>query len=85
MRKISDVEAQSQFAELLDAVEGGETIVITRDGRPVARLLSRQAAVGNAMRNMAELRKRTGKITVEEILEWRDEGRRAGWRREYFD
>jgi len=70
---------------LLAAVERGETFVITRDGRPIARLLSQQSVIEAAMRNMAELRGRTGKVTVEEILEWRDEGRKAGWRRKYFD
>jgi prevent-host-death family protein len=31
-------QAKAKFSELLDRVESGETVVITRHGRPVARL-----------------------------------------------
>jgi prevent-host-death family protein len=39
MREVRSSELQSQLVDLLDDVEAGETIVITRDGRPVARLV----------------------------------------------
>jgi prevent-host-death family protein len=38
MREIGAFEAKSKFGQLLDRVERGEEIVITRRGRPVARL-----------------------------------------------
>jgi antitoxin (DNA-binding transcriptional repressor) of toxin-antitoxin stability system len=38
MRIISDTEAQTHFDRLLDDVEGGETFLITRNGRVVARI-----------------------------------------------
>jgi prevent-host-death family protein len=39
MREVRTTELESQVVELLGNVEAGETIVITRDGRPVARLV----------------------------------------------
>jgi len=35
---VSVAEARARFSELLDAVEAGETVVITRRGEPVADL-----------------------------------------------
>jgi prevent-host-death family protein len=39
MREIGVYEAKTHLAALLDAVAGGETVVITRRGKPVARLV----------------------------------------------
>jgi prevent-host-death family protein len=39
VQEIEAVEAQNLFAALLDRVEGGEEIVITRHGKAVARLV----------------------------------------------
>ena len=36
MKQILDFEAQERLEELLDEVERGETIIIIRQGRPVA-------------------------------------------------
>lgn len=44
MREIGAFEAKSRLGTLLDWVENGEEILITRRGKPVARLVS--AAVG---------------------------------------
>jgi prevent-host-death family protein len=38
MREISVREANQNFSKLIAAVEHGETIVITKNGRPVARI-----------------------------------------------
>ena len=38
MHTVSVVEARSQFSALLDEVEGGAEVLITRRGKPVARL-----------------------------------------------
>jgi len=80
MQTIQASEAKTHFLRLLDQVERGETIVITRHGKPVARI-SPQAEVDRervkqAMESMRELRKRTKPVSLEEILAWRDEGRR---------
>jgi prevent-host-death family protein len=42
MRSVQVVEAKARFSALLEAVEGGETIAITRHGRIVARLVPDQ-------------------------------------------
>jgi prevent-host-death family protein len=38
MTKVSVKEARQHFSELMDAVERGESIIITRRGRKVAQL-----------------------------------------------
>ena len=40
MREIGAFEAKSKLGQLLDWVEAGEEIIITRRGKPVARLSS---------------------------------------------
>jgi prevent-host-death family protein len=40
MVTVSLVEAKAHLSELLDKVEGGETVVITRHGKPVANITS---------------------------------------------
>jgi prevent-host-death family protein len=39
MATVGAYEAKTHLAELLDRVERGDTVVITRHGRPVARLV----------------------------------------------
>lgn len=43
MRKVSVREARAEIARLLEAVEAGEEVVITRRGDPVARLVGLEA------------------------------------------
>ena len=80
MKEIQASAAKARFAELLDEVERGETVVITRHGRAVARLVpdedARRAAARRAMAEIRETRKHAGRATAQEILAWRDEGRR---------
>jgi prevent-host-death family protein len=80
MKQIQASNAKARLAELLDEVERGETIVITRHGKPIADLKphadSRREDALRAMAEIKELRKSTGRATVEEILAWRDEGRK---------
>ncbi len=40
MRELGVLEAKNRLSELLDAVEHGEEVMITRRGRPVAKLVS---------------------------------------------
>ena len=80
MKEIQSSAAKARFAELLDDVERGETIVITRHGRAIAELRprsdSRREEARRAMARIKELRKHVGRATIEEILAWRDEGRK---------
>lgn len=57
MNAIGDNEAQAKFSELLDRVGRGEEIVITRAGKPAARLVPAEGAPKPAGQ----------KATVEEI------------------
>ena len=43
MRKVSTSEAKTHLSALLDDVARGETIIITKRGRPVARLTPPEA------------------------------------------
>jgi prevent-host-death family protein len=73
--------AKTHLLQLLDAVERGETFVITRHGRAVARLepeaARRQADIDAAVAELRELGRRNGKVAVDDLLSARDQGRRA--------
>ena len=76
-------DAEPRLSELLDRVEHGEEIVITRQGRAVARLtpggghdIARGlAAVERLAALRAELAARGINVTPDEIRAMRDEGR----------
>ena len=80
MRQIGAFEAKNRLSELLVAVENGEEVIITRHGRPVAKLVPvnalDQARVAAAI---SELRRLRGQVrlgdseTVEDLV---NEGRR---------
>mgnify|MGYP001130690304 CR=1 FL=1 len=80
MREIQASQAKVHLAELLDDVERGETLIITRHGHRIARLVPevdrRQEEIDKALAGIRELRQRTARITVGELLSARDEGRR---------
>ena len=71
--------AKAQFSGLLERVARGEEVVITKHGRPVAKLVPAQThdreRVAEAIRRLKELRVGTtlGGISWREL---RDEGRR---------
>ena len=71
MTTVGSFEAKTKLAELLDKVEAGETVTITRRGKPVAQLVP----LGGA--NDQERRRKA----IEEILRWRvgkDRGAKPG-------
>jgi prevent-host-death family protein len=78
MREVQASEAKTHLPQLLDEVERGETIVITRHGRPIARLVPEEARLRaereEAVAAIRELRKRVGKVSLQEILDARHEG-----------
>lgn len=83
MEEIGAFEAKNTLSALLDRVERGEEIVISRRGKPVARLVpSGSGADRTAAKSAAAaLRALMGEIqcspaTWEEMKTWRDEGRR---------
>lgn len=84
MQSVGAFEAKTHLSQLLDRVEAGEEIVITRRGKPVARLVtvddSSVSRRAEAFRRIAEMRDKLrseGKTwTHEQIVADRDEGRR---------
>ncbi len=80
MIEIQASEAKTHLPRLLDDVERGATLIITRHGRRIARLIPepdhRQAEIEQAIANIRAMRSRASGITVEELLSARDEGRR---------
>ena len=81
MREIQASEAKVHLPQLLDDVERGETLIITRHGRRIARIVPeldrRQEEIDKALLGIRELRKRTGTISLGELLSARDEGRKS--------
>ncbi|MBL9048074.1 MAG: type II toxin-antitoxin system Phd/YefM family antitoxin [Tabrizicola sp.] len=78
MREIGAFEAKTHLSELLAEVEAGETVTITRRGKPVAQLVPIAEAVPDRLAAIARLQQ-LGKglrLGVEDILSARDEGRR---------
>jgi prevent-host-death family protein len=45
MREVGAFEAKTRLSALLDLLEAGEEVVITRRGKPVARLVSAAPAI----------------------------------------
>ena len=80
MKSVQASLAKTHLLELLDEVERGETVVITRHGKPVARLVAdedyRKADIRRALDEIKEMRKSAPRVSVREILSWRDEGRK---------
>jgi prevent-host-death family protein len=85
MRQIGAFEAKNTFGSLLDLVEAGEQIEITRHGRPVAHIVPRPAITEErreiARAAMQRIRQRAkemklGPFDWEEWKTYRDEGRR---------
>jgi prevent-host-death family protein len=82
MRSIGAFEAKNRLGQLLDLVEQGEEVTITRHGKEVARLVpvrpirSREAARAavRRIRERAEQRK-LGRFDWSEWESCRDEGR----------
>lgn len=82
MQEIGAFEAKNTLGTLLDRVEHGEEIVITRRGRPVARLVRAQpddqaVAARAAAARLRALADEIAGVTLswDELKAYRDEGR----------
>ena len=83
MSEIGTFEAKNTFSALLDRVEKGEEITITRRGLPVAKLVPAKPGIDRekvraAMEGLTKLQAslKGPPLTWEEIKQMRDEGRR---------
>jgi prevent-host-death family protein len=79
MRTMQASEVKTNFLRILDDVERGDSVLVTRHGKPVARITPESASSKEkflrAREQMRVLRAQIGKVSVEEILSARDEGR----------
>ena len=81
-REVQASAAKTHLPQLLNEVERGETIIITRRGRRIARIVPeavrRQQEIDEAIDNIIalgnEIRKRNGPIAIEEIISSIHEG-----------
>jgi prevent-host-death family protein len=83
MTEIGSFDAKNKFSELLAKAERGEEIVITRRGRPVAKLVPLEAGhdIGQARAAMKRIRTlaqemKLGRFDWQEWKSYRDQGRR---------
>lgn len=85
MYQVGAFEGKNRFGQLLDLAEAGEEVVITRHGRPVARLVpARMANVEQQERARIAARRireraaarHAGSFQWTEWKSYRDEGRR---------
>lgn len=82
MNAIGAFEAKNHLGQLLDAAERGEETLITRHGKPVARLVPAEPRIdrGETRAALARIRDRAeraklGAFDWEEWKAYRDEGR----------
>jgi prevent-host-death family protein len=91
METVGLFDAKTHLSELVARAERGEEVIITRHNKPVAKLGPVNPQAGKVSAELAARRRaiaaefqavgrkvaaQGGPITVEEILAWRDEGRR---------
>ena len=78
MREVQSSDAKTHLPQILDEVERGETIIIIRHGRPIARIIpendGREAEIRKAMARIDAFRQTMPRLTVHDILTARREG-----------
>ena len=84
MKHVGIFKAKTNLSALVEAVEKGDTVVITRHGKPVAKLVRAQPELSEediarrrkAIKRLRETARRLNiKATAEEIKAWINEGR----------
>jgi prevent-host-death family protein len=87
MTKVATIEGEPSLSSLVEEVERGGEVVITRHGRPVAKLVRAQESQGKltpeqlakqrqAIAELREMARMRGlRIPHEEIKSWIEEGR----------
>lgn len=87
METIGLFEAKTHLSELIARAERGEEVIITRHNKPVAKLVPinevspeliarRRRALLDMQAIGHRIAQRGGPVTRDELLQWRDEGRR---------
>lgn len=81
MDRVNVTEADTALHDLLDRVESGEEILLTRNGRDVARIVASAETIGDVVAHFRAIRadiaaRGEPPFTWEELKQYRDEGRR---------
>ena len=78
MSEVSVAQAKAHLSEILDRVEAGEMVTITRRGRPVARMsgvvTSKKPIDFEALRKFRESMPMSDRSAADIVSEMRDEG-----------
>ena len=85
MDSIGIYEAKSRLSELIEKVEAGEVVTITRRGRPVAKIVPVErpeavdnSAAANELIGFSKTIKLKRRLTQREMREMRERGRGRG-------
>lgn len=79
MQTIGAFSAKTHFSSLLEQVEKGEQVIITKHGHPVAKLVSIKSTDNEHIRQTIKRLKKFGQSNLLGGLNWktlRDEGRK---------
>lgn len=80
MKRVGSYEAKTHLPRLLAEVEAGETVIITRHGVDIAKIVPARAddsaSVAEVVARMKARRARRPAMSAQEILSARDEGRK---------
>ena len=87
MRTIALSEVKDHLSEFVTAAQGGDEIIITRHGKPAAKLVAvvpvaqdrrsvKQAAFDQLAANREKMRAMGMTATIEEMIAWKNEGQR---------
>lgn len=87
MRHVPIAEFKDHVSEMVAAASRGEEILITRHGKPAARLLPAEDSIEECRRRAREaldrmaiererMRAEGRTATIEEMIAWKNEGRR---------
>ncbi|MGI3899737.1 MAG: hypothetical protein ACRYGP_03610 [Janthinobacterium lividum] len=79
--KIDVEEGQARWSEIIAEAEAGRDVVVEREAVPIAVVKGKShrpspEEVAEKIARIKEIRRRIAPTTIEEILAWRDEGRR---------
>jgi len=77
MKFVKLADARAAIEQLLDEVERGETIIITRGIPPHRKAGEPQEQWRTAMQDLRDLKKGAGLASIEDLLQWREEQRKA--------
>ena len=78
MVTIGAFEAKTHFSEIIQRVKNGEEYLVTKNGKPMVKILPVQDTeeIDNAIKRLMQLRERTVNTTQKEIKEFVNEGRK---------